>query len=103
MPGTEADEIASLPAQLNMAADEIDDVDRLLDLFFGVERHAARHRYLPYGHVGEFHFASNVGQVSNLSRTLENLSYFLIRQIGNLSYSGQLHLPKPLFSTASRL
>ena len=43
VPGAEADVVAALAAQLDMAADQIDDVDRLLDPLFGVER-AARHR-----------------------------------------------------------
>ena len=43
VPGAEADVVAALAAQLDVAADQIDDVDRLLDPLFGVER-AARHR-----------------------------------------------------------
>ena len=43
VPGAEADEVSALAAELDVAADEIDDVDRLLDPLFGVER-AARHR-----------------------------------------------------------
>ena len=38
VPGAEADVVAALAAQLDMAADQIDDVDRLLDPLFGVER-----------------------------------------------------------------
>ena len=38
VPGAEAHVVASLTAQLNMAADKLDNVDSLFDSFFGVER-----------------------------------------------------------------
>ena len=43
VPGTEADVVAALATQLDVAADQIDDVDRLLDPLFAVER-ATSHR-----------------------------------------------------------
>ena len=42
VPGTKADVVAALTAQGKMAADQLDNIDRLLDALFGVER-AARH------------------------------------------------------------
>ena len=41
MPWTEAHVVAPLTAQLNMTADKLDNVDRLFDSFFGVERQSA--------------------------------------------------------------
>ena len=43
VPGAQADVVAALATQLDVAADQIDDVDRLLDPLFGVER-ASSHR-----------------------------------------------------------
>ena len=61
VPGAKADVVAALAAQRNMAADQIDDVDRLLDPLFGVER-AAGHRLLLRGHAGEIHFAQKMSE-----------------------------------------
>ena len=38
VPGAKADVVAALAAELDDAADQIDDVDRLADLFLGVQR-----------------------------------------------------------------
>src|SRR4051812_29953374 len=43
VPRADADEIASLPAQLHIAAYQIDDVDSLADLLFGIECGAKAH------------------------------------------------------------
>ncbi len=41
VPGAEAHVVAPLTAQLNVAADKLDDVDSLFDAFFGVEGQSA--------------------------------------------------------------
>ena len=43
VPGAEADVAAALTAQRNVAAHQVDDVDRLADLFLGVQRETSRH------------------------------------------------------------
>ena len=58
VPGAEADVVAALAAELHDAADQVDDVDGLADLFLGIERPARGHRQLPCVRKGEFHFAN---------------------------------------------
>jgi hypothetical protein len=41
VPGAEAHVVATLTAQLNMAADKLDNVDSLFNAFLGVERQTA--------------------------------------------------------------
>ena len=57
VPWAEADEIAALAAELDYSAHQIDDVDRLSDLFFGIERRSHRRRQLQHATTSEFHFA----------------------------------------------
>ena len=43
VPGADADEVAALATQLDVAAHQVDDVDRLADLFLGVVGRAEAH------------------------------------------------------------
>ena len=47
VPGAEADVVAALAAELHVAADQIDDVDRLANLLLGVECRAETHGASP--------------------------------------------------------
>ena len=57
VPGAKTDVVAALAAKLDHSAHQIDDVDRLPNLFFGIERRSHRRRQLQHATTSEFHFA----------------------------------------------
>ena len=56
VPGAQSDVVAALAAELDDAADQVDDVDRLADLFLGIERPARMAPSTPVCHEGRIPF-----------------------------------------------